>query len=156
MPRPHIAGLTRDVPCLSAGEMGHVAMNDAEDIRTLQIEIGRLLAAALKADTNHAAEMERRDDMHVRETERRDEMHIAELARRDVLHVEEMQSLLRALESRDLIGQAKGVIMVSMGCSAAEAFDLLTKQSQAENRKLFEVAADIARRAERKRPRSTG
>jgi AmiR/NasT family two-component response regulator len=38
-----------------------------------------------------------------------------------------------------------------MGCTADEAFVLLKKQSQAENRKLTEIAADIVARAQRRR-----
>jgi hypothetical protein len=122
-------------------------MNDEVDIRALQAEIKRLLAAALDMDVVHTAEMQRRDEMHVAETERRDELHVAELGRRDQLHVDEMELLATALESRDLIGQAKGVIMVSVGCSADEAFQLLKQQSQHENRKLVAVAADIVAKA---------
>jgi AmiR/NasT family two-component response regulator len=61
----------------------------------------------------------------------------------------DMTNLRLALESRDLIGQAKGVIMVTMRCSPDRAFELLVAQSQAENRKLVEVAAEIASRASR-------
>jgi len=53
-----------------------------------------------------------------------------------------------ALETRDVIGQAKGVIMAAMRCSADEAYRLLVRQSQQENRKLREVAAEIAQRAQ--------
>ena len=54
-----------------------------------------------------------------------------------------------ALETRDLIGRAKGIVMGSMLCSADEAFLLLKKQSQAENRKLIDIAADIVARTQR-------
>jgi AmiR/NasT family two-component response regulator len=59
--------------------------------------------------------------------------------------------LAEATETRDTIGQAKGVIMVTMGCTADEAFRLLKAQSQHENRKLVEVAAEIAAQPQRKR-----
>jgi ANTAR domain len=145
---------------------------ESDDIQELRNEIKRLLAAALESDAKrdaeiqrrndsyradtarrdelHDAEMQRRDDVHLAETERRDELHIAELGRRNQLHVEEMALLAAAIESRDLIGQAKGVIMVTVGCSADEAFNLLKAQSQHENRKVVEVAAEIAARAQRK------
>jgi hypothetical protein len=147
-------------------------MADESEIKELQREVERLLAAALKQDANHEAEMrrrdeahlaeaerrdklhtdemQRRDDAHVTETERRDELHVAEVERRDQLHVDEMELLAAALESRDTIGQAKGVIMVTMRCNADEAFQLLKQQSQHENRKLVEIAAEIAERAGRK------
>ena len=146
--------------------------DDFDDIQELRNEIKRLLAAALNSDAKHEAERQRRndvhraeterrderhdaeilrrDDLHLAETERRDELHIAELERRDQLHVDEMALLAAAIESRDLIGQAKGVIMVTVGCSADEAFQLLKAQSQHENRKIVEVAAEIAARAQRK------
>jgi hypothetical protein len=108
------------------------------------------IAETERRDKLHAAEMQRRDDAHVSETERRDELHVVELERRDQLHVDEMELLATALESRDTIGQAKGVIMVTMRCNADEAFRLLKEQSQQENRKLVEIAAEIAQRAGRK------
>jgi transcriptional regulator with GAF, ATPase, and Fis domain len=58
--------------------------------------------------------------------------------------------LRRAMESRAEIEQAKGVIMASVGCSAEEAFDLLRQQSQTENRKLREVAAETVLRQHRR------
>lgn len=65
---------------------------------------------------------------------------------------EELNSNLeRAVQTRDLIGQAKGILMARQGCSAEEAFDVLRRASQRTNRKLHEIAATIvdsvARRA---------
>ena len=57
----------------------------------------------------------------------------------------------QSLDSRDIIGQAKGIIMASTGCSADAAFGVLVRQSQHENRKLVEVATELATRAVRKR-----
>jgi hypothetical protein len=108
------------------------------------------LADSERREVELEAEMQRRDDRHLAESERRDELHIAELGRRDQFHIEEMALLAAAIESRDIIGQAKGVIMVTVGCSADEAFLLLKRQSQHENRKVTEVAAEIAARAQRK------
>ena len=51
--------------------------------------------------------------------------------------------------TRDLIGQAKGIIMASLGCSPDHAFELLVKQSQAENRKLIDIAAGITAQVQR-------
>lgn len=62
------------------------------------------------------------------------------------------EHLAVALENRDVIGQAKGILMASTGCSADRAFELLRQQSQHENRKLVDVAraivASTARRGE--------
>ena len=113
----------------------------------LAAEIRDMLAAALGSEERHVAEMERRDELHVAETERRDDLHVQELHRRDELHAHELEVTREAFETRDLIGQAKGVIMAALACPADEAFHLLRRQSQHENRKLIEVAAEIAARA---------
>jgi GAF domain-containing protein len=60
------------------------------------------------------------------------------------------QNLAKALESRSVIDQAKGVIIATAGVDADDAFDLLRQQSQAENRKLREVAAEIVERQVRR------
>ena len=124
-------------------------MYDETDSQQLRNQIKLLLDEALESDTRHASELHRRDELHLAEIKRRDELHLAELRRRDQLHVDEMAVLAGAIDSRDVIGQAKGVIMATMGCTADEAFRLLKEQSQFENRKLVEIAAEIAARASR-------
>lgn len=52
-------------------------------------------------------------------------------------------NLQRAIDTRDLIGQAKGVIMQRHGVDADAAFALLRTWSQHHNRKLREVAQDV-------------
>lgn len=49
-------------------------------------------------------------------------------------------NLARALASRDLIGQAKGILMHSRRITADEAFALLVRRSQQTNTKLVDVA----------------
>jgi hypothetical protein len=57
--------------------------------------------------------------------------------------------LRRALETRDVIGQAKGILMQRRGLSAEEAFDLLRHTSQELNVKLSTLAETLtARRTE--------
>lgn len=56
--------------------------------------------------------------------------------------------LERALASRAVIEQAKGILMAAQRCSAEEAFDLLRRASQRENRKLRDVAAQIVGRVQ--------
>lgn len=51
--------------------------------------------------------------------------------------------LQEALLSRDVIGQAKGLIMAQQGCGSEEAFGRLRLQSQRENRKLRTIAEEI-------------
>jgi GAF domain-containing protein len=53
------------------------------------------------------------------------------------------EQLEKALVSRDVIGQAKGLLMSSRGLTADEAFDLLAKLSQRQNRKLRDIAGDV-------------
>jgi ANTAR domain-containing protein len=54
--------------------------------------------------------------------------------------------LRRALESRDVIGQAKGILMHRRGISAEEAFELLRRTSQDLNTKLAELAVTLVTR----------
>lgn len=51
--------------------------------------------------------------------------------------------LEEALEGRAVIERAKGLLMGQLGVDADRAFDLLSTQSQHENRKLREVAAGL-------------
>ncbi|WP_439031122.1 GAF and ANTAR domain-containing protein [Gordonia terrae] len=57
--------------------------------------------------------------------------------------VKEKEQLRAALGTRDIIGQAKGMIMERYGLDAAEAFALLARLSQDTNTKLVDVAAQI-------------
>jgi GAF domain-containing protein len=50
------------------------------------------------------------------------------------------ENLERALQSRDVIGQAKGLLMEREGCSADEAFDMLRRESQRRNEKVIDIA----------------
>lgn len=57
---------------------------------------------------------------------------------------EEANDQLRdALASRDVIGQAKGILMERSDLTADEAFDEMRVASQRANRKLRDVAEDI-------------
>nr|WP_281376416.1 ANTAR domain-containing protein [Actinomycetospora corticicola] len=51
-----------------------------------------------------------------------------------------------AVRSRDVIGQAKGILMERRGLSADEAFDTLRRTSQELNIKLRDLAATLASR----------
>lgn len=55
----------------------------------------------------------------------------------------ERANLERALLTRDLIGQAKGMLMAQSGIDAGTAFDLLRSASQRMNVKLADVAGRI-------------
>src|SRR3954451_1557987 len=51
--------------------------------------------------------------------------------------------LVRALETREMVGQAMGVLMERESCSREQAFDILRRASQRENKKLRDVAHRI-------------
>ena len=53
------------------------------------------------------------------------------------------EQLREALTSRDVIGQAKGLIMANEGCTDEEAFKMLVTASQHSNRKLREIAQAV-------------
>ena len=53
------------------------------------------------------------------------------------------RQLAEALTSRDVIGQAKGILRERLGYSGQEAFDELRRSSQRERRKLRTVAEAI-------------
>lgn len=57
------------------------------------------------------------------------------------------ERLREALSTRDLIWSAKVLIAAATGCGADEAHALLIKQSQHENRKVREIAAEIVARS---------
>lgn len=56
---------------------------------------------------------------------------------------DKVKHLERAIESRAVIDQAKGVLMAVHACSADEAFRTLVEQSQRANTKLRDVAAQL-------------
>ena len=53
------------------------------------------------------------------------------------------ENLREALESRDVIGQAKGILMARRGCTPDDAFEALRKVSMRRNVKLREVADSV-------------
>jgi GAF domain-containing protein len=55
--------------------------------------------------------------------------------------------LTLAMESRAVIEQAKGVLIARHGLGDEETFDMLRSRSQAENRKLRDIAAELVEQA---------
>jgi AmiR/NasT family two-component response regulator len=51
--------------------------------------------------------------------------------------------LQKAIETRDVIGQAKGILMERDRLTADEAFDVLSRASQRLNRKLRDIADEL-------------
>jgi len=68
---------------------------------------------------------------------------LASLAINAVLLHDDAGGLREALRSRDVIGQAKGILMASDGLDEDGAFEHLRKLSQVQNRKLRDVAQDV-------------
>jgi hypothetical protein len=65
------------------------------------------------------------------------------------------EDLKKAVATREVIGTAKGILMQSQGCTRDEAFQILQRASQRENRKLRELAEELVNRVET-RARSAG
>jgi AmiR/NasT family two-component response regulator len=57
---------------------------------------------------------------------------------------EKIDGLEEALLSRDVIGQAKGILMERLRLTSGEAFEQLRVASQHHNRKLRDLAAHVA------------
>jgi GAF domain-containing protein len=56
--------------------------------------------------------------------------------------------LRQAVATREIIGEAKGILMESQSCTRDQAFDILRRASQRENRKLRELAEELVLRVE--------
>jgi GAF domain-containing protein len=60
-------------------------------------------------------------------------------------------NLQRALDSRAVLDQAKGILMGRHGITGEVAFDMLSKESQLANRKLRDIAEDLVDEVQRRR-----
>ncbi|MGQ7296448.1 GAF and ANTAR domain-containing protein [Quadrisphaera sp. KR29] len=73
-----------------------------------------------------------------------------------VADAQKQENLGRGLANRDVIGQAKGILMERHKLSPDQAFAVLSQLSQDLNRKLYDIAADLSATGELPgRPRST-
>ena len=66
---------------------------------------------------------------------------------------QQQEHLNKAISARDLIGQAKGILMERHKMTADQAFTLLARISQESNTKLLEVARRLTETGELKTPR---
>ena len=66
------------------------------------------------------------------------------------------QDMAEAMKSRATIEQAKGILMGAQRCGPDEAFQMLVRASQRENRKLREMAAEIVARTTNPRDARAG
>ncbi len=58
------------------------------------------------------------------------------------------EQLRQAVATREVIGSAKGILMQRQSCTRDEAFDMLRRASQRENRKLRDIAEELVQRVE--------
>ena len=58
------------------------------------------------------------------------------------------EQLRQAVATREIIGEAKGILMEGQRCTRDDAFDILRRASQRENRKLRELAEELVLRVE--------
>ena len=125
------------------------------EIEQLRADVERVLAAALADRQRMSDDVDRVEAAHLDEVAALNK-HAKELDAEILdaagVHADEVANLRKALETRDVIGQAKGVIMVTTRCTADDAFELMRRQSQHENRKLFEIAVEIAEHASKRPP----
>ncbi len=70
-----------------------------------------------------------------------------------VSRAEKAENLRAAMASRATIEQAKGILMAQGGLSPDDAFALLVRATQRENRTLRDLAADVVARVQA-RPRA--
>jgi GAF domain-containing protein len=61
-----------------------------------------------------------------------------------VAGAEHEENLRAAVSSRDVIGQAKGILMERHKLTADQAFGVLTRVSQELNRKLVDIAREVS------------
>jgi ANTAR domain len=62
------------------------------------------------------------------------------------------EDMRRAMESRAVIEQAKGILVAQQHCTPEQAFELLTRLSQTTHRKLRDCAADLVTSTAEDRP----
>lgn len=62
------------------------------------------------------------------------------------------EDLATAMRSRAVIEQAKGILMGAQRCGPDEAFQLLVRASQRENRKLRDIAEELVARTQHRTP----
>jgi len=122
------------MPAVTYHDDGRIAKLEA-DAADATARIARLETEATERNADLAsrdARISELDAMAVLRDER-----IAEL----VAHVD---GILNAQEHRAVIERAKGVIMQTVRCSPDAAFAALVARSQRENKKLRDVAAEVA------------
>jgi AmiR/NasT family two-component response regulator len=57
---------------------------------------------------------------------------------------QEIEQLHHAVENRTIIGQAEGILMERLGIDACQALEYLKRVSSHTNRKVIDIASEIA------------
>lgn len=125
---------------LSASPAERKAKADAARQRSQQL---RARAEALRdsvTDVWLAVEASRRDGSHHDETVRELQVQLA--------------GLRKAMATRAVIEQAKGIVMARESCSSDEAFDILVKMSQRQHLKLRDIAEQLTLSVDQNRLKS--
>lgn len=73
---------------------------------------------------------------------------VATLGALAIADVDRAENLRRALQNRDVIGQAKGILMERLRITSDQAFAMLSQASQATNRKVAVVAEEFTNTGE--------
>ena len=128
---------------------------ESGEVQALRDRVAGLVAAAATSNADHAEALRRAQRAHDAEIAELVEAvgvaaarHTEEDAQRAEQNEDRIDHLRRALETRDVIGQAKGALMVTLRCTADQAFASLVTQSQHANRRLADLAAEIVKQVE--------
>jgi GAF domain-containing protein len=141
-------------PCLTAArEQAVVRIDDiATDRRwetfraaALRSGVGSMLCLPLRVDTSVLGTLSLYSNLSGAFTEAEPTVRVLSvLAASTLAEMRRKQDFERALSSRDLIGQAKGILMYAHRIDADTAFRMLIERSKATNTKLVEIARSVA------------
>lgn len=73
-----------------------------------------------------------------------DDAHLADIGELE----NEIKQLHHAMDSRNIIGQAQGIIMARLDVDACHALAYLKRVSMTTNRKVVDIATEVAERRE--------
>ncbi len=141
-------------PCLTAArEQAVIRVDDiATDGRwptfcaaAMRAGVGSMLCLPLRVDATVLGTLSIYSDRSAAFTEAEPTVRVLSvLAASTLSDLRRKQDFERALSSRDLIGQAKGILMYSKRVDADTAFRLLVERSKSTNTKLVEIARSVA------------
>ena len=160
---------TKDGPCVEALEQGTV-VHAADGLdrwpalaeKARQVGVRRVLSTPLLANGEVVGSLnlyarERRFDEPARRASTLFAASVASAFDNALAYAAAMKlnlNLREAIDTREIIGAAKGILMARQNCTSDEAFDILRRASQRTNRKLRDIAAELVRSTEPKRPQT--